>query len=175
MLDDRDIDGQCLLGQDWCHLSSLGGNLSALEQIWRIVKRGKLDLSWNPGSKELRAVAKGELDLPPVKRGVFFVNREEWEVVKQRQAEILTCFRWVVVTAGKAKGQIYEKGQLWQEFMPKSERRAFEETGAGDAFASAFVSTLLYGRPLGECLEAALNNADEVIKYIGAKKGLASF
>jgi ribokinase len=175
MLDDYDIDKTCLLEQDWCHLSSLGGNAKTLAQIWRFLKQGKFDLSWNPGSKELKALMKGELDLPPVKRGVFLVNREEWEMVAGRQEEILAQFRWVVVTAGKATGRIYEEGKLRQEFEPKSKRAAFEETGAGDAFASAFVSTLLYGRPLAECLMAALNNADGVIKYIGAKKGLQSF
>ena len=52
---------------------------------------------------------------------------------------------------------------------------AVEETGAGDAFAAAFISTLLYERPVEEALIAALNNADSVIRYIGAKQGLLSY
>ncbi|MDO5561852.1 MAG: carbohydrate kinase family protein [bacterium] len=177
LLDDYDIPETFLRTQDWIHLSSTGGNARALAKIWQIFTiKPSIGLSWNPGTKELALLAQGELALPKIKKGVFFVNKQEWESVAARQAEILATFPIVVMTNGGEGGQILVKGQPKLDFLPaRHGESAFEATGAGDAFACAFVSTLLYDRPLEEALEAAKNNSDSVIRHLGSKKGLLSF
>jgi sugar/nucleoside kinase (ribokinase family) len=115
------------------------------------------------------------LDLPPVQKGVFFVNDVEWELVKLRQKDIIKIFPYVVITAGKQPGKVYVAGECQHAIKPDQSISAVDETGAGDAFASAFVSTLLYERSVEEAIQAGLNNASSVIRHIGAQKGLLSY
>ncbi|MFH1401112.1 MAG: PfkB family carbohydrate kinase, partial [Nanoarchaeota archaeon] len=44
-----------------------------------------------------------------------------------------------------------------------------ETTGAGDAFASAFVCGLIYSRSPDDCLRLASLNAESVISHYGSK------
>ena len=175
MLDDYDIPVDYLRQRDWIHLTSLGGNLNALSEIWQVFDHSTVGFSWNPGKKELELLANGSLNLPTPTNGVFFVNQEEWELVKNLQTKILATFSHVVVTAGEAGGSVYAKGKKYLDFPPAHPGPAYEATGAGDAFACAFVSTLLYDCPLDEAIEAGKNNSHSVIQFLGAKKGLLSF
>ncbi len=175
MLDDYDIPVPYLTTRDWIHLGSVGGNLNALSEIWQVFELAKVGFSWNPGMSELKHLTSGNLELPSVTKGVFIVNEQEWQVIEKLQKKILTSFTWVIITAGKKGGNIYVGGEHYREFAAKSDMPAFEETGAGDAFASGLVSTIIYERTIDEALQAALNNSDSVIRHIGAKKGLLSF
>ena len=115
------------------------------------------------------------MPLPPVKaESIFVVNESEWQQVKALKEQILAAFKYVVVTAGRQTGQVFVAGELAAPIAP-SNKPAFEETGAGDAFGSAFSSTIMYGCSLKEAIEAGINNAQSVIDYIGAKKGLLAF
>lgn len=175
MLDDYDIPLEYLIGRDWLYLSSLGGNLNSLSEIWQVFEhQPKIGFTWNPGKKELQALAAGKLSLPVAKNSIFVVNQQEWEIVLALQKEILKQFSYVIITAGKAQGTVYFQGQKAAQINPNQDP-AIEETGAGDAFSSAFTSTIIYGRPLEEAIQAGLNNAQSVIKYVGAKKGLLSY
>jgi sugar/nucleoside kinase (ribokinase family) len=106
---------------------------------------------------------------------VFLVNHEEWELVAPLQKDILNAFTYVIITAGSKTGKIFISGKLAQEFTPPTLTQVVDETGAGDAFCSGFISTIMYQRSVEEALQAATNNAANVIKYVGAKKGLISF
>lgn len=175
LLDDYDIPVLYLQQRDWIHLSSVAGNLNALSEIWQALEKKTLGLSWNPGKKELQLLASGALNLPSPTKGVFFANEEEWAMITNRQAEIFATFSLVVITRGGKGGTVFAHGKKYQDFLPGSKGPAYESTGAGDAFASAFVSTLLYERSLDEAIEAGRNNSANVIKFIGAKKGLLCF
>ncbi len=177
MLDDYDIPRDFLSTQDYLYLSSLGGNLNPLTEIWALFDQyPHLGLSWNPGSKELQELSAGALPLPVIEKGIFFVNQKEWQMVKNKQKEILAQFPLVVVTAGKDGGQLYYHQELYQEFPTLAHpSKVYDTTGAGDAFASAFTSTILYDCSLEEAIEAGQNNAASVIAHLGAKKGLLSF
>lgn len=176
MLDDYDIDLDYLASRDWLYLSSLGGSLNALAEIWQVFSlNAQLGFTWNPGKNELAALIGGKLPLPPVKaESIFVVNESEWQQVKALKEQILATFKYVVVTAGRQTGQVFVAGEFAEQIAP-SNKPAFEETGAGDAFGSAFSSTIMYGRSLKEAIEAGINNAQSVIDYIGAKKGLLAF
>ncbi len=175
MLDDYDIPVSYLRQRDWLHLSSVAGNLNALSEIWQALDTPSLGLSWNPGRRELEQIASGALTLPTPSQGVFFANDQEWALIANQQTSILKSFPFVVITKGEKGGTVFQNGKKYQDFKPASQGPAFESTGAGDAFASAFVSTLLYQRSLDEAILAARNNSASVIQYIGAKKGLLWF
>ncbi|MBQ6449653.1 carbohydrate kinase family protein [bacterium] len=175
MLDDYDIPLKYLRSRDWIHLSSVGGNLNALGEIWKVFDNSDMNFSWNPGRRELELLVTGELPIPATSGSMFFVNSDEWALIPSIQNRILTSFKYVVVTAGEVGGVIYVDGQKFADYNAISQGQAVEATGAGDAFAAGFVSTILYERPVEEAIMAAVNNADSVIRYVGAKQGLLSF
>ena len=49
-----------------------------------------------------------------------------------------------------------------------------DSTGAGDAFGSGFVTGLMKGKSIEGSLEDGKKQASNVVKHIGAKKGLAN-
>ena len=59
-------------------------------------------------------------------------------------------------------------------FMPPypDPKPPVNRTGAGDAFASTFVSYLALGKPPLEALRRASINSAYVVQHIGAQKGL---
>ena len=175
MLDDYDIPLRFLRTRDWIHLSSVGGVMNALNEIWKVFDRGDMNFSWNPGKKELQLLANGTLKLPRTERSIFFVNLEEWNLAARVQADIMQAFKYVVITDGGNGGSIFADGQKAFDYHARPNLNVVDETGAGDAFAAAFVSTILYERPLEEAIVAALNNSESVIAHIGAKDGLLSY
>ena len=175
MLDDYDIPLEFLSTRDWFHLSSVGGNLNALGEIWKVFDMSDINFSWNPGTQEIKHICSGKIRLPETTNSVFLVNAHEWELAKKKQTDILQAFYYVVVTAGGEGGTVWVQGEEKIHFPAKTAEPAFEETGAGDAFGAAFISTLLYDRPVEEAIVAATNNADSVIRFVGAKKGLLNF
>lgn len=177
LLDDYDINIDYLKQRDWIHLSSIAGNLNALSEIWQVFEKKTVGLSWNPGKKELEQLTSGALNLPIANHSVFIVNEEEWQLVANKQKEILTTFEMVLITKGSQGGAVFYQGKKQADFAALVKEKALivDTTGAGDAFASAFVSTLLYGCTINEAIQAGNNNAASVIKHLGAKQGLLSF
>jgi sugar/nucleoside kinase (ribokinase family) len=78
----------------------------------------------------------------------------------------------VLITDGPNGAYAYENGNFW--FMPiyPDPKPAYERTGAGDAFASTFVSALALGKNVEEALRWAPINSMSVVQYVGAQKGL---
>jgi len=177
LLDDYDIDVDYLKQRDWIHLSSIAGNLNALSEIWQVFEKETVGLSWNPGKKELEQLASGALNLPVAHHSIFIVNEEEWQLVVGKQKEILAVFAIVLITKGAQGGTVFYQGKKYLDFpcLVKEKALVVDTTGAGDAFASAFVSTLLYNCTLDEAIQAGNNNSASVIKHLGAKTGLLSF
>jgi len=98
MLDDYDIPLKYLRSRDWIHLSSIGGNLNALSEIWKVFDNSDMNFSWNPGRRELEHLITGELSIPQTKASMFFVNSEEWAMIPSIQPQILDGFKYVIVT-----------------------------------------------------------------------------
>ena len=95
MLDDYDIPLKFLATRDWFHLSSIGGNLNALQEIWKVFNLAEINFSWNPGKKELNYLRDGRLPLPETTGSAFFVNSEEWAIVSNIQRAILQHFKYL--------------------------------------------------------------------------------
>ena len=49
---------------------------------------------------------------------------------------------------------------------------SIDDTGAGDAFGSGFVAALIHGKDVNEAIDWGRKQAANVVKFIGAKKGL---
>jgi ribokinase len=172
MLDPFDIPAYWLSQARWVHLASIGGKQNTLEKIFQYVgKNNQANLSWNPGKKELSLLANRQLSAQTIPCEIFFVNTEEWSMIADVQGEVLQSFRYVVVTAGKKGGDVYYNNEHALHF-PALGGQPVDATGAGDSFATGFVSGILWEKSVKEAAEIGTKNAASVIKYYGAKTGL---
>lgn len=171
MLEARDLPWQALHETRWIHLSNVGGNKELLLRLFDHLQHGKVGLSWNPGHAELEMLAKQELKIEHVVCDMFFVNQEEWEVVRDVQHHILAHVPFVIVTNGRQGGKIFFKAQYENSYAIQ-EVPIKQETGAGDAFITGFVSAHLLGKSPSECADWGARNAASVVQHMGAKTGL---
>jgi ribokinase len=172
MLDPYDIPSFWLDKSRWIHLSSIGGRQETLEKIFKVVSSSQNSkLSWNPGKGELRLLLDEVFDLSKIPCEIFFVNEEEWQMIEPVQEEILLNFPQVIVTKGKEGGDVYLYGKKTFRFKGQGVN-SIDNTGAGDAFASAYVAAHLYHKKPEEAIAWGVKNAANVVSYFGAKQGL---
>lgn len=172
-LDAYDIPPFWLSQTRWVHLSSIAGRIEALKKIFVVLKKNReIGLSWNPGKAELELLKTGQLEASEIPCQIFFVNEEEWALLAEAQPRILAAFSQIIVTAGKAGGQVYLDGQPTWKFTGQGDLTAVDETGAGDAFATGYVAATLLQHPPQTAIAWGVTNARSVVKYYGAKLGL---
>ena len=74
----------------------------------------------------------------------------------------------VVVKRGVAGAAVGGRGGV-QLSMPAPPRDVIDTTGAGDAFAAAFLATELSGKPVDACLKAGIDAGAEAVTKIGGQ------
>lgn len=172
MLDPFDIPAFWLAKSRWIHLSSIGGNQETLAKIFKVLNTNQeTKMSWNPGKKELQLLVEDAFEVAQIPCEIFFVNQEEWAMIEPLHEEVLLNFPQVVITKGKEGGEVHVFGKKAFEF--KGEAETFvDSTGAGDAFASAYVAAILSGHEVQTAISWGVKNAGNVVAYFGGKSGL---
>lgn len=170
-LESRDLPWDYLFNTRWIHLGSVGGDKELLFDLFEYMRMHEIGLSWTPSKKDLELLATKQLLAESVQADVLILNAQEWESVEVVHKDLLQHIAIIVVTDGRKGGKIYTNNS---EPVPYQVDPidAVEETGAGDAFATGFISGLLYGKSVSECVEWGKKNAVNVVKYLGAKQGL---
>lgn len=171
MLEARDMPWEQLAQTRWIHLSNVAANQELLFQLFDHVRQTEVGLSWNPGKRELRLLAGGQIQAQHVACDILMVNREEWEIVNDVQQTLLETIDQVIVTDGKHGGQVYKKGGYHYQYQNQPVA-VVQETGAGDAFLVGYVAGHILGRSVEECCTWGARNAASVISQMGAKTGL---
>jgi len=175
MLEMRDFPWE--MKTRWLHVGSLGGNMKLLKRIFKWAKKEGVRVSFNPGRGEIKEREKVLKLLSMVE--VLFVNRgeatklfglsfEREDVWRNEHCPIGP--RVTVITNGKNGGKMCVEGEC--VFWTGSKVKVVDTTGAGDAFASGFVSAVLYGLSYKQAIEWGRRNAASVVQYMGAKRGL---
>jgi sugar/nucleoside kinase (ribokinase family) len=167
----------------WLFLGSLGKEKNILKKIILWAKRENIKIAINPGRNELHFLKKNKKYLSYF--DVFIVNQEEASFLTgisyQKEKEIFKKLdKWVkgiVVMTKGGKGVSVSNGKTLFEAPSFSKKKPVDQTGAGDAFASGFVSVLIENNNLDEktikkAITFASMNASSVIQFIGAKKGI---
>lgn len=164
---------------DWLYYTSLTGDATKVQTgILKYLKNNpKTKLILNPGSHQLKS------SLPELKKilpqvDLLFVNKEEAKRLTNKKTDIETLIKLlhktgvkIVVITNGTNGTYASDGQDIY-FMPIYPIKAAGKTGAGDAFASGFLSALHYKKTLPEALQWGTANAGGVITKIGAQNGL---
>lgn len=176
-LESRDIPFSKIKAK-WLYLTSLEGNLPLFEEILGFAKENDIKVSFNPGHRELSQ--RREL-IPLLKHLDFLLlNRYEAEVLvdtKHKSSDFWDKLKKlapiVAVTNGRRGAKILTPNDSY--FSPIINTTPLDETGAGDAFGSAFVSALFYDRSLSDALSWGINNSASVVSAFGAKAGILTF
>lgn len=163
------------LSARWLYLTSLEGNLPLLEEIIGFAHENNLKIALNPGNRELKL----RRQLLPLLKYVDFLllNRQEAQLLlnlRHTHSEFIDKLRQicplVAVTNGRRGARIITPFDSY--FSPILNIHPVDETGAGDAFGSAFVAALLYQKSLPEALTWAIHNSASVVSQFGAKTGI---
>lgn len=173
-LENKDIPWSKLKTK-WLYVTSLEGNLDLLEKLIGYSKENDIKISFNPGMRELKQ--RREL-LPLLKHLDFLLlNRQEAEILVNTDRKdplfwekLRKVSPLVAVTNGRLGAKILTSTDTY--FSPIINTHPLDETGAGDAFGSAFVSALIHGYQASEALNWGIKNSASVVSALGAKAGI---
>jgi sugar/nucleoside kinase (ribokinase family) len=171
MLDPKDINISEISEADWVHVSSLSGQLKTLKHIFTTLHYHNVNVSWNPGSSDLKLIKSGELSVEDIHVKVLFLNNEEWEIIEDHQADIKNKVEQIVVTDGAKGGRVFLSNGMKMNYKALKVE-ATDNTGAGDAFVTGYVTAILRGRSAEDAVRYGVKNSASVVKYFGAKQGL---
>ena len=105
--------------------------------------------------------------------GILFPNEEEAEVLtgsddpETQCARLAALYPLVVVKRGASGCVAAEGARRWRVSAPKVE--AIDCTGAGDAFAAAFLAARLGGAEIQAALERAVAAGSEAVTQVGGR------
>ncbi len=164
---------------EWFYISSLEGNLELLEQLIGFASEHQIKVALNPGNRELSQLPR----LVPLLSHVEFlllntVESQELIGLEVNQPGFWEKFisfgsTFVAVTDGRNGAYVQTAGE--KLFSPIINTTPVDETGAGDAFGSAFVAALMNHLSPQEALFWGIKNSASVVSQIGAKPGLLTF
>ncbi len=165
-----------VLDAKWLFLGSLGGDLDFFKNLVAIAKEKNIFIASNPGVLELQQGALVRSLFQDI--DVVIMNREEASNLLQEQKtseeliDLLApdCKNILIITDGQNGALIRSKAHLYKAGVPDSPR--VDATGAGDAFASAFVCEYSKSENIEEAIKSAIANATSVVGQFGAKAGI---
>lgn len=162
----------------WLYLTSMGKNHQSLHQeLVAYLRKHDTRLGFNPGTHQLK---QGLEKLKPLLEltDVLFVNKEEakrlvGEIMDMK--ELLVAVhragpKIAVITDGEKGSYAHDGHKFWKTGITPTE--VVERTGAGDAFGTAFLAALNYGKDIPEALRWGTMNSASVITKIGPQAGL---
>ena len=166
---------------DWIYLSSMGENSveyhKAIENY--LLKNPDIKLAFQPGTFQMKLGTEVLKDIY-ASTEIFICNVEEAERITQTQTKDVHVLseklmalgpKIVVITDGPKGSYSYDgKTLLFIESYPQEP--AYERTGAGDAYASTFMTAIAYGENIETAMKWASVNSMNVCKFVGAQKGL---
>lgn len=161
----------------WLYISSLAGNIPALLSLVRHAKTTGGSAAFNPGSAEVKL---GLRTLDPILRqvDVLLLNLEEAQQLanlqttdaKELAGRLLRPDMLLIISDGPNGAHAFKGTAYWR--VGTRSIRSVSRTGAGDAFGSALVASLLHGLDVPDALRIATYNAESVIGQCGAKAGI---
>ena len=160
---------------DWLYVSSLAGNMEALDTIFHQARKKGMKICFNPGKGELKQTQKLKTLFEDVE--VLLVNKEEAAMLvsgesSEEMARKLLRFVPVVIISDGTNGVLATDGKTLVEAGLYEDTPSLDRTGAGDAFGSGFLSQWAVGKSLRDSVIFASANSTSVVAKIGAKTGI---
>ncbi len=161
---------------DWIYPTSLGnGGLNMLRELVDIAEKHGVKVMLNPAGPELAEPAKLKSLLESV--DVLICNKEEMQLlvegstIEELALHALNYVPVAIVSDGP-NGVVATDGKTIVRAGMYEDVPVVDRTGAGDAFASGFLSMWSQGKSLRESIIFASANSTSVVTQIGAKAGI---
>jgi len=175
--EERQIHWSWLAQTKWMHVSSFHSKPKILLKILDFAEKKGISVSFNPGMSEIKLGLKG---LKPFLKKVdmLLLNRKEAgfltkEKQVKKQLKKLQQFVPLVVVTEDKKGVHAFDGIIYYH-KPAYKVKIADTTGAGDAFHSGFVASIVKGKSVEKAMDCGTANAQSVIMHLGAKNKLLS-
>ena len=170
-----DIPEAALARADWMHLTGYSFQHPGPRAVVReLMRRAKAPVSVDPGSAApLRAMgARAFLDwtagaaaiFPNADEAAALTGVQEPELQRKLLAD---HYPLVVIKRGAAGAEAAAGGRRWS--AAASATKAIDTTGAGDAFAAAFVAARLAGEDIEDCLGKAVVAGAAATTFLGGR------
>lgn len=162
----------------WFYFSSMmDKSFETMKKIAYYANIHNVRIAFNPS---LYLATKGTSKLRPILRNtqILVFNKEEAQAMLATQSDNIykllthahsTGPEIVVITDGKNGSYCYDSIEKNFYSIRPVKLKIKETTGAGDAFASAFVAGKILGHNTEYSLRLGMLNAESVIRYKGAK------
>ncbi len=158
----------------WIYYSStMGKSFETQKKLAESLTKKGTKLAFNPSEYLIRE--KNLNSLLKITE-ILILNKEEAELlVKRKQSDLLKGLyelgpNIVVITDKNKLISCYDGKKKY--FLKPHKVKVVERTGAGDAFASGFVSGIIVGKSISESLKLGLKESESVIRYFGSKNKL---
>jgi len=175
-LEEKYINWNKIPKTKWFYITSLEGNLDLLEKLIGFAKENNIKIALNPGNRELEQ-RKKLISLLKLVDFLLLNKTESEELVgldindKNFWTKLISISSSIVsVTNGHQGAFVFVEGKHY--FSPIIKVKSVDETGAGDAFGSTFISALIYGHSPQEAIHWAIKNSASVVSDLGAKNSL---
>jgi sugar/nucleoside kinase (ribokinase family) len=169
------------LKSKWIYLAPLSGLLcDNFEKIVDFAFENKIKIAVNPSKKQL-SLPQDQLKRIFSKIDILFLNQEEaaflTKINFQEEQEIFKkideiCQGIAVMTKG-GEGVTVSDGKYLYSAKPNPNRKIVDTTGAGDSFASGFLSDFIrHNGDIEKAIQLGLANSAANLAEIGAKTGI---
>ncbi len=165
----------------WLYLSSMmKDSLDTQQKIADYAKKKGIKMAYNPSLYIVKDHTRAARSILKNSEIVVFNKEEAQALISSQHDNIFNLLfevsklgpKMVVITDGRNGAHCYNvKDGIVYSAKPIKVKIA-ETTGAGDAFASAFVAGIMLGKDIGISLKMGMLNAESVIKHLGAKNVL---
>jgi len=168
----------CLPAGKWFYLAPLSGKTAGLtEYIINFAHKNKIKIAFNPGKFQL-SFSQNTLNRILKKVDVLFLNREEASLLTKlsynKEEQIFKKLDQMcpgIAIIGSSKGiKASDNKRIYQ--FKSSKVKIADKTGAGDAFASGFVSGFIKKNDIKYAIKLGMANSASCMKKWGAKRGL---
>ena len=164
----------------WFYFSSMiSESFKTLEKLAEFAEKNNIKIAFNP-STYLAKKGKNYLKKILTRTTILVLNNEEASLlVGKNNIKIMLkklCElgpRIAVITNGKKEINAYDGKNIYTVIPNKI--KVVESTGAGDAFASSFLSGMIKKSNIEFALKLGLVNSESVIQHGGAKNKLLKY
>ncbi len=161
----------------WLYCSSMiGDSFKTLEATINYAEKNNIKIAFNPSSYQARLGLK-KLNKTLEKINILILNKEESFLLSKTKKindslRTLKAFiKDIVVITDGSKGS-YAFDGIHKYFLKAKTKNIIETTGAGDSFASGFISGKLFNKDIPYCMRLGQVLAEQVLQHYGSKNNL---
>lgn len=162
----------------WIYFSSMmGKSFETQKKLADFAKRNGIKVAYNPSDYQIKRKDIGSI---LKNTDVLVFNRREARLltgkseVREQMKSIFRMGPRIVCITDGPNGDYASDGRNFY-YMKPHKIKIKERTGAGDAFASAFLAGLIRKGDVAFAMKIALANAESVVMYHGAKNKLLTY